>query len=724
MRANSMKKVQMFLLVAACAVNGFSQSGELDLNEHYKFPFSIGFEYQSLSPLTDYGSNATAFELSGIFRYPLPFYPVIQPMLQVGAMQFNIQDEEYPDRWDHLHVFGLLGASYMTRFMKTFEVGGELGLGYSQGIFPNIDPYSEESRGSPTFVASAGGRIALIPSYNMSINFHPNLKFLYSFSSLKTFNGFLFSLGVSVSYRFGEDPDTASSIIRSIKFGETEIEPLFAALQNYYTNTPIGSITVTNTEKFPIYDIELTFFQTDLMDNPTKLKTVSELAPEETREIDIFATFGSNIFELEGLHSKTGEVKAIYVSKNRTVQQTESVDYLIHDKTSLTWTDDRKIAGYIMKSDSTLDNYTKQILQYTKNDLNNGLNLRLQNAMQLYAALSEQGILYKVDPVTAFGAAQGDLTVIDKISLPRDTLKYVTGDCDDLTVLYNSLLEIAGMPTGFITTPGHIYSAFNTGLTSDQYESIHPDEKMVIVIKGEIWIPVEITMMGTDDFMAAWRRGAEEWTMYGGDPTKRAFYETLPAQDIYTPVGLTAKDMGIQYADDKKIIDRFNRDKDKLVQTIIDSYVAKADETGRKGDYNKVGIVAAQLGRYAQAETAFKKSLSIDRNSVSPQVNLGNVYLLQERYLDAIQIFHAVEEGLLQRDRENSLTHKKIMLSISRAYYELESFDMAGEYYSRVAAVDPDLAAEYDYLAASDDSARAGNQSTGKKTLYVDDKEQ
>ena len=73
--------------------------------------------------------------------------------------------------------------------------------------------------------------------------------------------------------------------------------------------------------------------------------------------------------------------------------------------------------------------------------------------MQLYAALSEQGILYKVDPVTAFGAAQGDTEIVDRVSLPRDTLKYVTGDCDDLSVLYCSLIEIAGIPTGFITTP-------------------------------------------------------------------------------------------------------------------------------------------------------------------------------------------------------------------------------------------------------------------------------
>ena len=716
-----MKSCCFFLLVIAVVASGYSQSVELDLNDHYKFPFSFGFEYQNSSLLRNYDSEVTINEFAGVFRYPLPFLPVVQPFAQLGAMQFDINNEDFPERWDHLHIYTLVGASYMTRFSKTFEVGGDLGLGYSQGIFPKINPNVEQTYFSPTFVASLGAQAGLIPSYNMSINAHLSLKAMYAFSSLKDFNGFLFSIGASVSYRLGEDPDSASSIIRSIRFGETKIDPLFAALQTYYTKNPIGKVAVSNIEKFPIYDIELTFFQNGLMDNPTKLSTIPELAPEETKEVDIYATFGSAIFNLEGLSPQTGELKAVYVSKNRTVEQSVSVEYVLHDKTSLTWTDDRKIAGYIMKSDSTLDNYTKQMLQYTKNDLNEGLNLRLQNAMQIYAALSEQGILYKVDPVTAFGAAQGDLTVIDKISLPRDTLKYVTGDCDDLTVLYNSLVEIAGMPTGFITTPGHIYSAFNTGVPVNEYQSIHPDERMLINIKGEVWVPVEITMLGSEDFMNAWRRGAEEWNAYETDTGKRAFYETLPAQDMYTPVGLVARDMGIQYADQKNIVERFNRDKEKLLDTILESYMAKAEGSGRKGDYNTLGIVAAQLGQYSLAESAFKTSLSIDRNSISPQVNLGNVYLLLERYLDAIQVFHAVEQYLVDQGREDSLTHRKVLLNISRAYYELENFDKSGEYFQRVAEADPDLAAEYEYLSAGDEGARASDKSEGQKTLYVDE---
>ena len=133
--------------------------------------------------------------------------------------------------------------------------------------------------------------------------------------------------------------------------------------------------------------------------------------------------------------------------------------------------------------------------------------------------------------------------------------------------------------------------------------------------------------------------------------------------------------------------------------------------------------MSAQFGRYEQAEVAFKKSISIDRNSISPQVNLGNVYLLLERYIDAIQIFHNVEEFLINNGRANSLTHLKVLLSISRAYYELENFDKATEYYERVANQNPELAAQYDFIAKGADSSRGSDMSTGKKILYLDEEE-
>ena len=176
---------------------------------------------------------------------------------------------------------------------------------------------------------------------------------------------------------------------------------------------------------------------------------------------------------------------------------------------------------------------------------------------------------------------------------------------------------------------------------------LHPDQNMMLNIQGNLWVPVEITMLGTNNFVAAWRRGAEEWNMYEEDQSKRGLFLTSDSQQIFGPVGLLETDLGLQYGTKENIVDLFAEDKDKIVQDIVDSFAAEARDSEDKRKYNTLGIIAARMEKYSQAETAFRTSLSLDRNYLNPQVNLGNVYLLQERYIDAIQVFHSAEENLL-----------------------------------------------------------------------------
>lgn len=711
------------LILFAFTVGAFAQESEIDYNYHYAYPFSVGPEFQSLSAMSDYAYPVeSAFEISMLARYPIPTYPLVHLLLQSGVMSFDIILDEKEDRWDHQHLFAGFGAGYANRFTKNIGVGGELTLGLTQSLFQTLDP--KGTVGTLNLYVSAGARIELAPSYNIDLTVHPNIKFLYSFSPMKLFNGFVLGLGLSLSYRFGEDPDASTSITRSIRFGQAEMKPVFAALQSYYVKNPIGSINITNIETFPITNVDVSFFQTGYMDGPTQLAQIPEIMPGEEKTIEIFATFNDNVFDIEGFKALSGDIETVYTSKNKSVEQKQTVSYELNDKTAITWDDDRKIASFITPLDSALKNYVTAISQYTKNDLNPGLSANIQAAMQIYSGLTEIGTLYQKDPISPFDAAQENALIIDFVNLPRTTLKRALGDCDDLTSLYNSLLEAASIETGFITTPGHIYSVFNTGVDGRQYGSIHPDESMTININGVLWVPVEITMLGTDNFMAAWRRGAEEWNIYEAEPQRRGIFMTRKSWEIYRPVGLKETDLGLQYGREANIIASFNQDKNKLIDDILGSYADTARESESKRDYNDLGIQAAIFHKYSIAESAFTTALSLDRNYLSPLVNLGNLYLLQERYLDAIQTFYTAEENLKERDREESRTHLKIMLNIARAYYELEDYDKSTEYYNRVQSLDPELTEGFGYLQKSDDSTRAsGQQSLEQTVIFLGDEE-
>jgi len=204
------------LLAAALA---HAEGPEVDFNQRYRFPLSLGVEYQSLSPFAAYGAQYNIFDLAATARWPLPKLPVLQPLARIGIMRFDSQDPAEPLKWDHTHYYGGLGLVYAYRFAKNFEVGAEALGGLSEAVFPDLAP-DGEARGSANLFAEAGARIALNPSFNLNIEVHPSVKYLRSLSPLDSFDGFIFGIGFSAGFRLGTDPDLATGAIRSLRFFE------------------------------------------------------------------------------------------------------------------------------------------------------------------------------------------------------------------------------------------------------------------------------------------------------------------------------------------------------------------------------------------------------------------------------------------------------------------------------------------------------------------------
>ena len=702
-------KITVFLFSLILLTSGicFSQSASVDYNDFYRFPLSLGIEYQNLSPFADYASTYNIFDLSANVRWPIPSRPVFQPMLRLGMMSFDNQDLTEPLKWDHNDYYVQLGAAYSNRFQKNFEIGGELLAGVSQAFFKDLLP-EEGTVGSLNLILEAGARISLNPSYNMSIDIHPNLKYLHSFSNLNDYDGFILGIGFSASYRFGEDPDAPSAIIRSLKFSESDIPDLFAAMQSYYVDNSLGSISITNTEKHDIEDLEISFYQAGFMDTPTPAGSIPVLPGGESVNIPIFASFNREVFTVEGITPLTGEIIAAYTSRGKPAEQKISVTYDLYDKTSMVWDDDRKVAAFITPADSALRNYASFIRQSCRESTIPAYSEPMQFAVQVFHALGEIGCLYQVDPTLPFTEVQENLMVVDSISLPRNTLKNITGDCDDLTVLYCSLLETVGINTAFITIPGHIYAAYNTKVPARDFGKIHPDRKMTISVDGELWVPVEITMIGKTGFLEAWRTGVEEWTRYDNEASVRAFYKTRESQELYRPVGLTETDLGLQYGNSKTIDRDFNKDMDKIISQVLAEYVNTASTSGRKQDYNRLGIVYAQFQRYNQAETAFNKVIALDSEFTGARINLGNLQFLKENYSGAVKSYEIVIKKLEAKNRGESSTALKVLINLARASYMLEQFNEADSYFSKARNIDSEKTEEYSYLAS------AGGSGTGR----------
>lgn len=708
----------------------FSQeTGDINLNEKYKYPFGLSVLYQTYFPISrDSFTSGGGYQFNDISltaRLPLPKLPVLQPMVQAGVVLVKAS-EIVDEKRNHTQIYGNIGAYYAHKLSKMVELGADLGLGVNYCYFPDLDP-DGNPRSAFLFNAQVGASLSLNLSYNFVLDLNPKIRYTKSFTDysysgdLNTLlNGFSFTIGIAASYRFGEDPDSPKAEIRNIKFNDVEIDPLFASMQSYYVNHPIGTVSFSNVENFAVDNVTVTFMQSGYMDNPTVSAEIPFLDKGETVNLDLFATFNDQVFLTEGVKPLTGEVAVQYNSRGREVVQTIPVSYDLHDKEAMTWDDDNKVGAFITPKDSALRNYTSFLRQTTRDLVNPGLSETLQIAMQVFYGLDEIGILYQRDPTSPFDAAQKNAEIIDAVSLPRNTLKRATGDCDDLTVLFCSLLETAGIETAFITTPGHIYAAFNTKVPARDYQQIHPSKEMTLNIDGDLWVPVEITMIGQTSFLKAWRTGIEEFARYENSEASRGFFKTRDAQSVYRPVGLRETDLGLQYGDRTKISSDFKTELDNLVNLIIDNYTREAANQGNKGSYNKLGLVCARFGVYDKAESAFNTALSLDRNYLPPKINLGNVYYMREEYQNALRILHSAEEDYVRKGRTTSSSYAKVLLNISRSYYELENYDKAALYSDKMAEVDPELGDRYAYLADLE-GGKAADMSSSLDIIFVEE---
>jgi tetratricopeptide (TPR) repeat protein len=679
----------------------FSSAQAIDLNTYYAYPWSLGFSFDNFSP---YGGTqvqpSVYYGLSGNVRIPLPFAPQFQAVGRAAFGSFSVLPSSADVKFQNSQFTIMPGIGWSTRFSKNFEVGADLGIGYQMLYFPDINVAGTGSTAARTdnIIATLGAHVSLDPAYSFSIDVSPSLTYRYALQPLTQFNGLVFGIGAGVNYRFGDDPDAPKTSIRSISFTETTFPPLFAAMQSYYAKNAFAKVQIKNVESFPITDVQVSFNQAGYMDVPTKLKSIPTLEPGKTVEVPVVASFNGEVFATNGDTPLNGEIVVEYTSHNRAAKQSLPVSYTLFDRTSISWDDDRKEAAFITKADTALRNYATFIRQAVKDRTILGYSEPVQTAMATFYALKELGVIYQLALTSSFAQAQANPLTVDHVHLPRETLQRKAGDCSDLTALFCAIMESVGIPTGFITVPGHIYPVFGTKVATASYKDLHPDKSMTFDVDGELWIPVEMTMVGTSDFLTAWRKGVEEWQALESDPKNRAIFFTSKAQDVFRPVGLKEEDLGLQYGDPKKISDNFRDQADKIVDTVIDSYTKVATDSNAKSDYNKLGIVCAQYGRWDQAAKALNTALALDRNYLSAEVNLGNVYFLQQNYQDALKVFQEARDAMEGDGRQGSSLYAKILLNISRSYYELEDYPNAASWYDKAAGVDPGIVQSFDYL--------------------------
>ncbi len=503
-----------------------------------------------------------------------------------------------------------------------------------------------------------------------------------------------------------------------LKLENISIGQIFPVFYSYYDDHSIGTAALKNSQDKPIQDVSVSFNVEKYMDVPKVCVSFAEIDSGTSLNIDIFALFDDSIISVSQGTKVASEIVLEYLFDG--VRYTDTIAHTlnIEHRNALTWDDDSKAAAFVTEKDP-------QILLFSKNTAGvvntaSGYDVpdQLKMAMGVFESLRLFGLTYVIDPSTPYANLSESQLQVDYLQFPRETLEYKAGDCDDLSILFNALLESVGIETAFITVPGHIYAAFCLQKSPDEvrHTFLKPDD--FIFFDEKSWIPVEITAL-EQSFLGAWQQGAKEWREYSGKDLA-GFYPVHEAWSTYKSVGLPGERPPMIMPDRKAVANVFSKELITFIEREIYPQVTSLTEQLKSSNNpakyaNKLGVLYARYGLYDKAIPELEKALESEEY-LPALINLGNINFLLEQLIDA--------QGYYDRAAILEPENPKVLVSLAKVHHELENYGMVRQVYEKLAKIDKDLAERYAYLdLRGDEAARAAEISGMRNEVLWDEEE-
>ncbi|MBR5033324.1 MAG: hypothetical protein IKX70_06625 [Treponema sp.] len=415
-------------------------------------------------------------------------------------------------------INGTLGAGYH------LDLSERVGLDFNV----NVGAYNAKTSRSISGI-SAGAQLGV------SYKINPIISADLTASATHFASGAVPLMGVNAAVSPGVTFNVTQMFNSSAKVDiqKKELAPVFPVLYSWYENNSFGEIEIINNEDNAISDVTVSFYQPQYMAHPKECGTIKTIAKGQSATCQLLSFFNEQILELTEKTDTNSYVIVNYSNMGLKRTQTYALEVPVYGRNNMSWDDDRRAAAFVSSKDPAAMQFAKYVTSIVRENFREDVPINIQYATGIFEALNQFGINYVIDPSSAFEDNVGTSS-IDFLQFPYQTLMYKGGDCDDLSILFCSLFEAVGIRTAFITIPGHIYMAFDSGMTKEQAEETLETLNNVIVLDDEVWVPLEITL--TDEgFYKAHRTGAREWRVANAQG-KAALYKMEDSWKIYQPI--------------------------------------------------------------------------------------------------------------------------------------------------------------------------------------------
>lgn len=489
----------------------------------------------------------------------------------------------------------------------------------------------------------------------------------------------------------GESLDGAERRIPVIPVGpylavrDLRLQGIMPSLYRSYSIQPLGTMSIENTGTGILSEVVIYASIPDLETGRRQVAVPRSIAAGRTVEAAIILPIAAAILGPAGARSATLELEISYSREGVSHSERINREMTILNRNSIQWSDDRRVGAFMTADDPELVAWGSGLVAAIDRRPTNLLTRNFLAAIQLFEALSLQGINYVVDPASAYEELSGDVYAIDYLRFPSETIASRAGDCDDLSVLYATLLETVGVRSAYITTPGHIFVAVALGIDPERARDLFADPEQLILTEDETWMPVETTLL-SGGFVRAWQTAALQWHRAAGEAR---FFESREAWRTYPPVSVTVASPGDPPGVATVEIEVARRLAEFRGIELEPQRAAIEEERARRPaaeTANRLGVLHAEFGLFDEAAAYFDEAIS-DTGYVPALINRANIAAL----------FGRTEEvrSYLERASAQEPANARVLLGLAFSYWRDGEQDEARRAYNRVVELRPALADRY-----------------------------
>ncbi|MBW2699944.1 MAG: HEAT repeat domain-containing protein [Deltaproteobacteria bacterium] len=299
--------------------------------------------------------------------------------------------------------------------------------------------------------------------------------------------------------------------IALVKIHNGDFQRIFPSQTERYKKVGLGKVEVENRTNLPLeMDLQLDI---EGLTEPTRTRV--KLAAGEKRWFSVNASLLDKALSNTGQRTVQALVTAEFLHNDVKRTAKQSFPVVLLEGKAFEWDKPERIGAFINGQDPMVAQFAAALFREFSAkhaDLAKPSHPLHRHLLALYAfnALNDLGIRYKPDSKRPFASVKKG--ALDTVNFPAQTLARKVGDCDDLTVLYSSVLEALNVPTAVVPVSGHVFMMYNTGVLAENRASFPVELKKTVIHQDELWVPVETTMLGkAKGFAQAWSKGAENY---------------------------------------------------------------------------------------------------------------------------------------------------------------------------------------------------------------------